>query len=227
MADKKVISLDRRNVLKACGSAVVAGAAIAGFPAIIRAQSRTPTLRVVGTHVTLQEKIRRRAEKDLGINIEFYPGGSAEVMLRASTAPDSFDLYEQWSNSLNTLWQANTIQPIQISRLTYWDEVNDLTKKGKLSPDARIGLGDAPYKLLYVQPDGTLGATQAKSISFLPYVHNVTPLATTRRSSPEVPLTKPRVGAGCWMIVIGARLHWLMSQASACSMRHWRSKRRV
>ncbi|OIO71446.1 MAG: signal peptide prediction [Zetaproteobacteria bacterium CG_4_9_14_3_um_filter_49_83] len=173
MADKKVISLDRRNVLKACGSAVVAGAAIAGFPAIIRAQSRTPTLRVVGTHVTLQEKIRRRAEKDLGINIEFYPGGSAEVMLRASTAPDSFDLYEQWSNSLNTLWQANTIQPIQISRLTYWDEVNDLTKKGKLSPDARIGLGDAPYKLLYVQPDGTLGATQAKSISFLPYVHNV------------------------------------------------------
>ncbi|MDQ6993867.1 MAG: extracellular solute-binding protein [Mariprofundus sp.] len=164
---------DRREFLKTCGSVAAGAAATLAFPAIIHARDSKPTIRVVGTHVTLQETLRQKAEKDLGINIEFYPGGSAEVLLKASTDPTSFDLYEQWSNSLNVLWQAGTIQPIQISKLTYWNEINDLTKKGRLSPKASIGLGDAPYKLLYAQPDGSLGSKATDEISFLPYVHNV------------------------------------------------------
>jgi putative spermidine/putrescine transport system substrate-binding protein len=142
------------------------------FPGIIKASNRKPTLRVVGTHVTLQEPLRQQAESDLGINIQFFPGGSAEVLLRASTDPSSFDLYEQWSNSLKVLWQAKAIQPIEISKLAYWNEVNDLTKIGRISEQAKIGLGDAPYKLLYVQQDGRLDAHPSPWISFLPYVHN-------------------------------------------------------
>jgi len=164
--------MDRRTFLKK-GAAVCAGTASSlAFPTIAKAVNRKPTIRVVGTHVTLQEPLRRQAEKDLGINIEFYPGGSAEVLLRASTAPSSFDLYEQWSNSLKVLWQANAIQPIEIGKLRYWQEINDLTKKGRISEQAKIGLGDAPYKLLYVQQDGSLGSHPSKQISFLPYVHN-------------------------------------------------------
>ena len=64
------------------------------------------TIRVLGTHVTLQEELRQKAMDDLGINIVFEPGGSAEVLYRASVRPESFDLYEQWSNSINVLWQA-------------------------------------------------------------------------------------------------------------------------
>lgn len=172
MEEKKCDKPDRRKFLITGGNMVLGAAAALSFPAIISARDSKPTIRVVGTHVTLQEKIRQKAEKDLGINIEFYPGGSAEVLLRASTDPASFDLYEQWSNSLNVLWQAGTIQPIEINKLTYWDEINDLTKKGRISADARIGLGDAPYKLLYVQPDGSLGSNPGGAISFLPYVHN-------------------------------------------------------
>lgn len=148
------------------------GLASAGFPAIVSAVNRKPTIRVLGTHVTLQEAIRQRAEQDLGINIEFHPGGSAGVLLRASTNPQSFDLYEQWSNSIRILWQAGSIQPIEISQLKYWNEINSLTKTGRISPDARLGQGDAPYKLLYVQPEGTLAPEPSRHISFLPYVHN-------------------------------------------------------
>jgi len=168
MTDK----LSRRDFLKQTCTTAVAATAAFTFPGIISARDSKPTIRVVGTHVTLQETLRLKAEKELGINIEFYPGGSAEVMLKASTDPSSFDLYEQWSNSMNVLWQAGTIQPIDISRLTYWDEINDLSKKGKISSAASIGLGDAPYKLLYVQPDGSLGSKSSETISFLPYVHN-------------------------------------------------------
>jgi len=163
---------ERRKWLKNTGKIALGASATLAFPNIVKAYNSKPTVKVVGTHVTLQEQLRKKAEQDLGINIEFYPGGSAEVLLKASTDPGSFDLYEQWSNSMNILWQANAIQPIAISKLKYWEEINDLTKKGRISANAKLGLGDAPYKLLYTQKDGTLSSTPSEHISFLPYVHN-------------------------------------------------------
>ncbi len=130
-------------------------------------------IRVLGTHVTLQEELRLQAEKDLGIEIIFEPGGSAQVLHKASTRPETFDLYEQWSNSINVLWAAGAIQSIETKRLHYWDEINNLTKTGKLTQEAKVGRGDAPYKLLFVQRNGKLSANPTSKISFLPYVHNV------------------------------------------------------
>lgn len=151
-------------------AAAAAGAATALAPVVYA--KRDFHLRVLGTHVTLQEELRVRAERDLGIKISFEPGGSAAVLHKASTRPASFDLYEQWSNSLQVLWQADAIQPIDRRRLRYWDDINDLTKTGKLTKGARFGKGDAPHTLLFVQADGTLGKRPTAHISFLPYVHN-------------------------------------------------------
>ncbi len=162
--------MQRRKFIKGAGQVLATGAV--GFPAIVRSLNTPPTIRVVGTHVTLQETIRKRAEEDLGIRIEFYPGGSAEVLLKASLDPDAFDLYEQWSNSTRVLWQAGTIQPIDTRRLTYWDEINSLSKTGRLRPDAGLGAGDSPHRILFIQPDGSLSANDTGQISYLPYVHN-------------------------------------------------------
>jgi putative spermidine/putrescine transport system substrate-binding protein len=134
---------------------------------------KTPTLRVLGTHVTLQEPLRKQAMKDLGINIEFEPGGSAAVLQKASTQPESFDLYEQWSNSINVLWHSGSIQAIDTKRIKYWNEINNLSKTGKLTPTANTGAGDAPHLILNVQPSGELGTQSTGQVSFLPYVHNV------------------------------------------------------
>ncbi|MEO5364314.1 MAG: extracellular solute-binding protein [Magnetococcus sp. DMHC-8] len=160
----------RRTVLRS-GVAWVVGAAMARAP-FIHAQEKC-TLRVLGTHVTLREEIRRQAEQDLDIHILFEPGGDARILQKASARPDSFDIYEQWTNSIHILWRAGAIQPIDLSRIRLWNEVNDLTKTGRLLPNASLGLGDAPYRLLHVQPDGSLGSTPSGVISFLPYVHNV------------------------------------------------------
>ncbi|WP_396586651.1 twin-arginine translocation signal domain-containing protein [Bermanella sp. R86510] len=161
--------MKRRTFLKHTATA----AAAASFPSIVSAVNRKPTIRVVGTHVTLQDEIKRQAEIDLGINIEFYPGGSAEVLLKASTDPYSFDLYEQWSNSIKILWQANAIQPIDTQKIKYWNEINSLSKTGQINDRAQLGAGDAPNKLLYVQADGSLAAQKSDFVSYLPYVHNV------------------------------------------------------
>ena len=144
-----------------------------------------PTLKVMGTHVTLQEAIRQQAMEDLGINIQFEPGGSATVLQKASMNPTSFDLYEQWSNSIGVLWRAGAIQPIEKKRIRYWEEINNLSKTGKLTANARMGAGDAPHKILNVQGNGSLGATPTDTVSFLPYVHNVDSFGYDRRHLPE------------------------------------------
>jgi putative spermidine/putrescine transport system substrate-binding protein len=184
---ESVINRGRRRFLQGVSTA----AAAAGFPAIIKARNAGPTLRILGTHATLQEPIRLQAERDLGFRIELLPGGSSQVLLQASTEPDSFDVYEQWSDSMRLLWQAGTIQPIDVSRLTYWDEVNRLCKTGRITEDAPIGAGDPPNTVLYVQPDGALGSTPQARISYVPYVHNVDAFGYNSRVIPEA---EPYVG---------------------------------
>lgn len=162
----------RRQFIKKAAATTTAAAAILTAPYVF-SRNKPVTLRVMGTHVTLQEELRVKAMQELGINIEFEPKGSAAVLQKAATSPKSFDLYEQWSDSINVLWQAGTIQPIEVERLKYWQEINSLTKTGRIVKDAKIGAGDSPNKLLYVQGDGSLGNTPTPNISFMPYVHNV------------------------------------------------------
>ena len=154
---------DRRKFIK--GS-------LAGLSAPFILGAKKPVLRVLGTHVTLQEKLRQMAMKDLNIELQFEAQGSAAVLQKAAANPKSFDLYEQWSDSINVLWQAKAIQPIDVKELKYWSEINELPKTGKISPKAKIGAGDSPNKILFVQEDGSLGLKDTGKISFMPYVHN-------------------------------------------------------
>lgn len=160
----------RKSIKKLAGLGFTAAAAIKA-PYIIAGDK--PTLKILGTHVTLQEALREQAMKDLGINLVYEPKGSAAVLQKASVNPSSFDLYEQWSNSINVLWMSGSIQAIEKKRIHNWNEINPLTKTGRLSEKAKYGAGDAPYKILHVQDDGQLGKQHTDKISFLPYVHNV------------------------------------------------------
>jgi len=162
---------DKRKTLSTIAKLGVAACAASKAPYVFA--KKTPKIRVLGTHVTLQETLRKQAMADLGIEIDFEPKGSAAVLQKASISPQSFDLYEQWSNSINILWHSGSIQPIDTRRITRWSEVNNLSKTGRLIKDATIGAGDAPHKILYVQNDGELGMGETQNVSFLPYVHNV------------------------------------------------------
>lgn len=166
----KIDSVKRKNIKKIFSSAITASA-ITHAPFIF-ASGKT-RLRVLGTHATLQEPLRKQAMQDLGIEIEFEARGSAAVLQKASMMPKSFDIYEQWSNSINILWQAGTIQPIETKHLKNWAQVNNLSKTGRLTSSAKLGQGDAPYKILNVHDDNTLGPNETGKVSFLPYVHNV------------------------------------------------------
>ncbi|MFK8112091.1 MAG: PotD/PotF family extracellular solute-binding protein [Rubripirellula sp.] len=162
--------VNRRQFIAAAGATLASGVPRVAPAVHVR---KNVTLRVLGTDVTMQKAIRLRAEKELGFKIEFAAKGSAGVLQQASTRPESFDVYEQWSNSIKVLWQADAIQPIDKSRIRRWSEIGPLTKTGFVKPNMTIGAGDAPHKLLHIQQDGTLGARESNEISFVPYVHNV------------------------------------------------------
>lgn len=131
------------------------------------------TLRVLGTGVTLVDTIREQACADLGLNIEFQVLDGVGVQQQAVMHPQSFDVYDQWFHSVELLWLAGAIQPIDINRIQAWDQVNALSKEGRLTADVPIAPGDAPIKRLYVQGDGSLGRRPRDRISMLPGVHNV------------------------------------------------------
>jgi putative spermidine/putrescine transport system substrate-binding protein len=181
----KVVPLDssKRDFLRK--STVIAGCSALAVKAPFVFAKNPTTLRVMGTHVTLQEEIRQKAMRDLGIKLEFEAKGESALIQKATTKPHSFDLYEQWSDSIRQLWQANAIQAIDTNRLTYWDEINSISKTGKISPEASTGLGDAPYKILNVQNDGSLGTSFTGKVSFLPYVHNVDSFGYNTNHIPE------------------------------------------
>lgn len=131
-----------------------------------------PSLRVLGTSVTLLNPIRAAAEADLGMRLEFATADGTEAQRRAALAPASFDVYDQWFHDLDLVWPTGSIQPLDPSRLRAWDRVIDLPKGGGKAPDRPIAPGAAPSRRLWVQLDGTLGHVPSDRISMAPTVHN-------------------------------------------------------
>ena len=85
----------RRTVLK--GAAATAGlaagsGAITGFPYVM---SQEPiTLRYASTAVTQDTRIADKVKEDLGINIQYIPLTSDDVVKTAVTQPNRFDILE-------------------------------------------------------------------------------------------------------------------------------------
>lgn len=167
-------SIGRRRFLQGTAAAVAAGglsAPIIHAP-YVHAQGKA-TLRVTGTGVTLIEVIRKQAEQDLGIALEFDVKDGVAAQQKAITQPQAYDIYDQWFNSIDLVWPSKSLQPIDVNRIALWNEVNNVTKTGRITADAPIGDGDAPVRKIYVQDDNSLGATASERISLLPFTHNV------------------------------------------------------
>jgi putative spermidine/putrescine transport system substrate-binding protein len=81
-------------------------------------------LKVIGTSVTLPEQLRRRALRDLAFPIEFDVLDGISCQQRGITSPGSFDVYDQWFHSIDLLWTAGSVQPIETRRIRRWNEVS-------------------------------------------------------------------------------------------------------
>lgn len=129
-------------------------------------------LRVLGTTSTLQEHIRKQAEEDLGIRLRFIVDDSSAVQRAGVMHPESYEIYDQWFHSIDYLWPAQALQPIDVARIRHWQEVNSLPRANSLARHKCASAGSVPVDRLYVQADGSLARKASDRISMLPLTHN-------------------------------------------------------
>ena len=167
--------ISRRSLLKTGAAAVgaIAGSgAITGFPTIW-AQSNI-TLRQFGTGVSNINAIAEKCKQDLGITLEMTATDSDAAAQRAVTQPDSYDIadIEYWI--LKKVYPAGVIQPMDVKKLKYYDQVVPLFKNGKLKPDSVIAQGTAPHTVGYVESKDakTFAKGETELFTMMPTIYN-------------------------------------------------------
>ncbi|MBN7809206.1 ABC transporter substrate-binding protein [Agrobacterium rosae] len=131
------------------------------------------------------------AEQEIGCDVEYILAAEGDAERIAITKPASFDVYDHFFHSVDLVWAAGVIQPIDIRRLKQWDLVTGLTKLGCLTSTSREGAGEAPVTRLYVQADGGLDRRATSQISMLPLVHNVDSFGYFRESASALGFKPP------------------------------------
>ncbi len=172
---KKSTGISRRKLLKTGAAAVgvAAGSGIVtGFPTV---WAQTPiTLRQFGTGVSNLNDIADKCKADLGITLEMTAMDSDAAAQRAVTQPDSYDIadIEYWI--LKKVYPAGVLQPMDVSKLTYYDSIVPLFKNGKLKPDSVIAQGTAPHTVGYVEtPDAkTFAPSETGWFTMVPTIYN-------------------------------------------------------
>jgi putative spermidine/putrescine transport system substrate-binding protein len=172
---KKPAGISRRSLLKtgAAAAGLAAGSgAITGFPTI---WAQNPiTLRQFGTGVSNLNAIADKCKEDLGITLEMTATDSDAAAQRAVTQPDSYDIadIEYWI--LKKVFPAGVIQPMDTSKLTYYDQIVPLFKTGKLTPDSVIAQGTAPHTVGFVEKPGdkSFAAGETQYFTMVPTIYN-------------------------------------------------------
>ncbi|TGV82501.1 ABC transporter substrate-binding protein, partial [Mesorhizobium sp. M00.F.Ca.ET.158.01.1.1] len=167
--------ISRRSLLKT-GAAAVGFAAgsgvITGFPTIW-SQSNI-TLRQFGTGVSNLNAIADKCKADLGITLEMTATDSDAAAQRAVTQPDSYDIadIEYWI--CKKVFPSGVLQPMDVSKLKYYDELVPLFKTGKLTPDSVIAQGTAPHTVGFVeaQDSKTFAKAPTNWFTMVPTIYN-------------------------------------------------------
>ncbi|GEO86833.1 hypothetical protein GCM10007920_37710 [Ciceribacter naphthalenivorans] len=172
---KKATGVTRRSLLKTASAAagLAAGSGvITGFPTI---WAQNPiTLRQFGTGVSNINAIADKCKEDLGITLEMTATDSDAAAQRAVTQPNSYDVadIEYWI--LKKVFPTGVIQPMDTSKLKYYDKIVPLFKTGKLTPDSVIAQGTAPHTVGYVDKPGDKAFAKGETgwFTMVPTIYN-------------------------------------------------------
>ena len=178
LSSKKGQSVSRRELLKT-GSAVVAGAAIGsnaitGFPTIWAQNIKNITLRQFGTGVSNINAIAKRAKQDLGITLQMTALDTDSTAQRVVTQPRSFDIADIEYFTLKKVWGSGNMQPMDIRKLKYYDQIVGTFKNGKLTPSSKIAQGTAPHTVSFVEnpTDRNFAKGETNWYTMVPTIYN-------------------------------------------------------
>ena len=167
--------ISRRSLLKTGAAAVgaIAGSgAITGFPTI---WAQNPiTLRQFGTGVSNINAIAEKCKEDLGITLEMTATDSDAAAQRAVTQPDSYDIadIEYWI--AKKVFPTGVMQPMDVSKIKYYDKIVPLFINGKLKPESVVAQGTAPHTVGFVeaQDSKTFAKEPTQWMTLIPTIYN-------------------------------------------------------
>ncbi|TGV96346.1 ABC transporter substrate-binding protein, partial [Mesorhizobium sp. M2D.F.Ca.ET.145.01.1.1] len=106
--------------------------------------------------------------------LELTATDSDAAAQRAVTQPDSYDIadIEYWI--CKKVFPSGVLQPMDVSKLKYYDELVPLFKTGKLTPDSVIAQGTAPHTVGFVeaQDSKTFAKAPTNWFTMVPTIYN-------------------------------------------------------
>ena len=181
-SDKKGTApgLKRRDFLKTSGAAAVAGAGgvvagtglLGGFP-YVHAQEPV-TLRYLGTAVNQHAQIAEKAREELGITIQYIPVTSDDVVKRAVTQPNSFDILDAEYWMLKKIVPSGNLQGMDTGKITLFDQITTVFTKGEVDGKKIGDQGTAPIKVTYLEDQfgKSFAADPTDWMTLIPTVYN-------------------------------------------------------
>jgi putative spermidine/putrescine transport system substrate-binding protein len=147
-------AISRRTVLKGAAAAAgfAAGSNVVGAPTIWAQNIKDVKLVQVGGSYSAIIDIARQASKDLGFQVEMQSADHATLLNRLVSQPTTIDIADIEYFFQYHLIGRNVIQPIDLKKYKWWDQVVPIFTKGEY-PDGRkvSNQGTLPFKVQYVE----------------------------------------------------------------------------
>ena len=168
-------NLSRRKFIK--GASAASGAAlgsgvITGFPYVIAQEPIT--LRYAGTAVNQHAQIAEKVKEDLGINLQYIPLTSDDVVKTAVTQPNRFDILDSEYWMLKKIVPSGNLQGMDTSRIKQFDNITTVFTKGEVDGKKIGDQGTAPIKVSYLtdQNSKEFSADPTQWLTLIPTVYN-------------------------------------------------------
>jgi putative spermidine/putrescine transport system substrate-binding protein len=159
----------RRDALK-----VAAGAAVASLAApAVHAQGPV-VLRYVGTAVNQSREIKDKVKEDLGIVIEYVPVTSDDVVRRAVTQPNSFDILDSEYWMLKKIIPSGNLLGMDAKRIKLVNDITPVFTKGEIGGKKIGDQGTAPRKVSFLpaREAKTFATEQTQWMTLIPTTYN-------------------------------------------------------
>ncbi|MCP4227327.1 MAG: ABC transporter substrate-binding protein, partial [Actinomycetia bacterium] len=150
----------------------VGSGAITGFPYVMAADA--VTLRYAGTAVNQHTQIAAKVKADLGINIQYIPLTSDDVVKTVVTQPNRFDILDSEYWMLKKIVPSGNLQGMDTTKIPLFDKITTVFTKGEVNGKKIGDQGTAPIKVSYL--DKRFGKAFAGSptqwLTLIPTIYN-------------------------------------------------------
>lgn len=132
------------------------------------------TLRQIGTGVSNINEIQEQAQKDLGFRISMRALSTTENNQIAITQPKQYDIFDGEYFSLPLVVPSGNLQAIDVQRIKEFDKIVPLFTTGKLTPEATIGQGTAPHRVMFLteKDSTTFAKSPTRWATLIPTIYN-------------------------------------------------------